>query len=206
MRYKHIIFDIDGTMLDSAHVDLSALQRALDETKNKKFEIAELDFVLGIPSEVALTRLGVDDVHVCAMLWARYIKEMSHTMHLFDGIRELIIELKNKQIELGIITSKNRNEYSNDFSPLGLDGYFDTVICVEDSPSPKPSPEPMYAYLNRAGATPEEVLYVGDTIYDMQCAGGPEVDFGLALWGCRSADNISPTYRFDSPAHLLDVL
>ena len=86
MKYKHIIFDIDGTMLDSAYADLMALQKVIWEFLNKKYEISDLYFALGIPSEVALKRLGFKDVAMAGKLWNSYTKELSHTMKLFDGI------------------------------------------------------------------------------------------------------------------------
>lgn len=204
--YKYIIFDIDGTMLDSEYADLMALQRVLRELQGTAPEPDKLHFALGIPGEVALKQLGVEDTAKANQLWSCYMKELAHTMRLFDGIRELIVELKKKGVELGIITSKNRNEYHHDFIPFGLDSCFDTVITVEDSIAPKPSAEPMLAYLGKTGASPRDVLYIGDTIYDSECAAGAGVDFGLAVWKCHSTEQIDATYHFATPGDVLDIL
>ncbi len=108
MRYKHIIFDIDGTMLDSAYADITALQRVIHELQGKKYEPHELHFALGIPGEITLAQLGIENVVKANRLWNDYMKEAAHTMRIFDGIRELIIELKGKGVQLGIITSKKK--------------------------------------------------------------------------------------------------
>lgn len=206
MRYKHIIFDIDGTMLDSEYADLTALQRVIRELHGKEYEIPELQFALGIPGQVALTQLGIEDTAKANQLWNGYMNELAHTMRLFDGIRELLMSLKKKGTTLGIITSKNRTEYRNDFMPFGLDSYFDRVITVEDSIAPKPSPEPMLAYIAQTGTTPREILYIGDTRYDRECAVSAGVDFGLAMWGCRSVQPIDATYCFATPKDILHTL
>lgn len=206
MKYKHIIFDIDGTMLDSAYADLTALQRVLSELQNRNYIISDLHFALGIPGEVALKQLGVKDVPMANQLWNSYMNELSYTMKLFDGIKELLIELKNKGVKLGIITSKNRKEFRNDFTPFGIDIYFDTIITVEDSIAPKPSAEPMLAYLNKTGTSPQEVLYIGDTCYDRECAANSSVDFGVATWGCHSTEPIQATYHFKTPKDVLHIL
>lgn len=203
MKYKHIIFDIDGTMLDSAQADLGGLQQVIRELQGKEIEISKLHFALGIPGEIALKQLGIENVKEANILWNNYMQELAYTMQLFDGIHELITKLKNKEIKLGIITSKNRREYHNDFVPFGLDSYFDTVICVEDSITPKPSPAPMFSYLEKTGARKEETIYIGDTLYDWKCADGAGVDFGLALWGCHSAEHIHPTYYLKTPTDIL---
>lgn len=206
MKYKHIIFDIDGTMLDSAYADLTALQRVVFELQNKKYPISDLRFALGIPGEVALKQLGVNEVSIANQLWNSYMQELSCTMTLFDGIEELLTELKNRGVKLGIITSKNKTEFYNDFVPFGIDIYFDTVITVEDSVAPKPSAEPMLTYLNQAGIEPQEALYIGDTLYDRECAVNAGVDFGVAMWGCHSIEQICATHYFEIPKEVLNIL
>lgn len=206
MKYKHIIFDIDGTMLDSAYADLMALQKVIWEFLNKKYEISDLYFALRIPSEVALKRLGFKDVAMAGKLWNSYTKELSHTMKLFDGIKELLIELSGKGVELGIITSKSRSEYLSDFSPFGLDSYFDTVITVEDSILPKPSAAPMLSYLIKTGVSPQDIIYIGDTLYDWECAKNAGVDFGLVMWGNPHVEQIDTIYSFKTPEEILSFL
>lgn len=205
MRYKHVIFDIDGTMLDSAYADITALQRVMRELQGKEYESHELRFALGIPGEVALKQLGVNEVPVANQLWNSYMQELSCTMKLFDGIKELLVELKNRGIKLGIITSKNKKEFHNDFIPFGIDTYFDTVITVEDSIAPKPSIEPMLAYLNKTGVKPQEALYIGDTLYDRECSVNAGVDFGVAMWGSHSIEQIHATYYFETPKDVLNI-
>lgn len=206
MRYKHIVFDIDGTMLDSKQADLLGLQRVLLELQGREYIPQELHFALGIPSEVALTQLGINDIAKGCLLWNSYMKELVGTMSLFSGIRELIIELKTKGFQLGIITSKNRNEYRSDFMPFGIDSYFDTVITVEDCVLPKPSAEPMLSYLKKTESIPQDVIYIGDTSYDWECANNSGVDFGLAMWGSYSTKRINALYSFKTPEEILHLL
>lgn len=206
MEYKHIIFDIDGTMLDSTNAVLTALQRVILELQNKHYQINDLHFALGVPGEITLKQLEIKDTPMANRLWNGYLKEMSQTMKLFDGIPELLTELKDRGVKLGIITSKNRTEFHADFSPFGIDHYFDTIITVEDCIAPKPSAEPMLAYLHKTGMKPQEVLYIGDTLYDMECAATAGVDFGVAMWGCHSIKQIHATYYFETPKDVLDVL
>ena len=206
MKYNHIIFDIDGTMLDSAYADLTTLQKVLLELKHENYPIENLRFALGIPGEVALRQFKVEDVSVANRLWNKYMTELAHTMKLFDGIKELLMELQSRGVRLGIITSKNRKELQNDFVPFGIHAFFDTIITVEDSSAPKPSPEPMLAYLNKEGVKSCEVLYIGDTLYDRDCAVNAGVDFGLAMWGCHSVEQIDATYYFETPSEVLQVI
>lgn len=183
MPYSHIIFDIDGTLIDTRYADMKGLQDTIRQLQGRTMELDELGFAFGIPGEKALARLGVEDPAAGNRLWHDNFMKYRSTIKFFDGIEELIKTLHAKGMNLGIITSKNRHEYAEDFLPLGLADYFGTVIRFEDSEQPKPSPYPMIKYLELAGADPKDAIYIGDTVYDFECASGAGVDFGVALWG-----------------------
>lgn len=200
-----IIFDIDGTLLNTEHAILQSLQQSILEIKNEKIEQPDLTFVLGIPGRVALQKLNVDDIEKGVHIWENNYSKYTQTIQLFDGIKNMIKELQ-PYYNLGIITSKTRKEYESDFVPLGLSAYFKTVICVEDSIQPKPSSEPMLHFLQTSGTKKEDSIYIGDSIYDFQCAGSAGVRFGLALWGAHSVKNIPADYYFNTPKDVVYLL
>ena len=203
---KSIVFDIDGTMLNSEYADLRSFQETIFELKNEYVEMSELTFALGIPGKVALEQVGISDTENGNRIWNSHMAKYAHTMKLFDDIEQVIKELKMRGYKLGIITSKNRKEYTHDFTPFGLSNYFDTVICVEDSGRPKPSPDPMLKYLEVSGTSRDSIIYIGDTIYDMQCASAAGVRFGLAVWGSHVAGQVKADYYFNTPKDILPVL
>lgn len=203
---KSVIFDIDGTLLDTEYAVLNSLRDTIWELKNENVELSDLTFALGIPGEQTLKQLEITDTQTGNNIWNDCLANYSHTIRLFDGISDVLKELKNRGYTLGVITSKNKQEYKTDFSPFGLDDYFDIVVCAEDSNRPKPYPDPMLKYLELSGAKKEETIYIGDTCYDMQCAAGAGVAFGLALWGCNNLNDIQADYYFNSPSSILHEL
>ena len=94
-------------------------------------------------------------------------------------------------------------QYTSSFLPFQISEYFQTVITADDTVRHKPDPEPMLAYMERTGVCPRQILYIGDSIYDMQCAAQAGVDSCLALWGCRCPDGILSTHRFEEPAGMM---
>lgn len=206
MKGKHIVFDIDGTLLDSRTADLTSLQELLIEVSNKKMELDDLNFAFGIPGEVALKQLGIVDVAEGSRMWNDNFKKHSHTVTVFKGIELLLKELQQQGYMLGIITSRTRSEYTDDFVRFQLADYFSTVICVDDSAKPKPTAEPMLEYIKQSGATANNVIYIGDSIYDFQCASNAGVKFGLAVWGCTSVNDIHANYFFKTPNDVLSAL
>lgn len=205
MKYTHIVFDVDGTILDTEEAVLKSFQKTLEEIGIKK-EIPELTFCLGITGLAALEHLGVPQADLVLERWVTNLKACSGLVHVFHGIVPLLEKLKARGCSLGIVTSRLAKEYEADFAFHGLLGYFDTVVCAEDTGLHKPFGEPMECYMRKSRADKEEVLYIGDSRYDMECAGNAGVDCALALWGASSVKHIRASYYFPEPASALNEL
>lgn len=205
MKYTHIVFDVDGTILDTEEAVLKSFQKTLGEIGIKK-EIHELTFCLGITGLAALEHLGITEADEVLARWVDNLKASSGLVRVFDGMVPLLEKLKERGCTLGIVTSRLTKEYEADFAFYGLLRYFDTVVCVEDTKLHKPSGEPVECYVRKSKAKKEEVLYIGDSRYDMECARNAGVDCALALWGASSVKHIRAAYYFPEPASVLNEL
>lgn len=205
MPYTHIVFDIDGTLIDTEGTILRALQKTLETVQGRKYELHDLRCVFGMIAEDALISLGVEHIERAAALWKELYLADSSGVQVFRGIEAVLETLRLRSIRLGILSSKTRHEYGINFVPSGLAGYFGIAILAEDSSRHKPDPEPMMRYLERSGAQAAEVLYIGDTLYDSQCASGAGVDFGLAGWGGRSGAEIRAAHFLSEPEGILEL-
>ena len=204
--YKYIVFDVDGTLLDTEIAVLSSLQKVLSEELNKNYNFKELRFALGIPGEVTLNKLGITNILECSKKWNIYLKEYSHHVKIFDDIKEILVRLNEMGVSTGIVTSKTKEEFLNDFVPFGLSNYFKLVVCADDTKKHKPNPEPLLKFIELSKVDKSEAIYIGDTKYDMDCALGAGIDFGLALWGAKSSIGIDANYILENPKQILKLI
>jgi len=203
--YKCVIFDIDGTIIDTEKAVISSLQKLLQLETGVVYSADELSFVLGIPGTVSLKRFNITDIEKACQKWNEYLKEYYSDIRVFPGLEEIIKQLHNRKIKTGIVTSKTKQELADDFYPFGLYDYFDYIVCADDTSKHKPDPEPILKCLKLSKSSPAETIYIGDTSYDMQCAQSAGVDFALALWGTKDS-NLNATIKLNHPKEILDIV
>lgn len=204
--YNTIIFDVDGTLIDTEKAVLGSLQKMLKEDYGKHMPLEELTFVLGIPGSRSLPKLGITDIDQANGRWNQFMKDFFHEIKVFDCVKELLGTLKSRELVQGIVTSKTNEELISDFEPFGLSGYMTHTVSADDTVKHKPNPDPLLKFLEVSGADPETSIYIGDTVYDYECARDAGIDFGLALWGCKNPERISATYNFEKPQDIIRIL
>lgn len=147
MKYKHIVFDIDGTLIDTEYAVLHSLQETIKELSGRKIPCSELRFALGITGTDALKKLEIKDTSYAIELWDKNMRNYTNTIKVFDGIIELLKNLLSLDYEMGIVTSKTREEFTHDFCPFGISHYFKTIICADDTQEHKPNAAPILKYV-----------------------------------------------------------
>ena len=93
-KYKHILFDIDGTLIDTEEAILRSLQDTVRELLHKDIGRPELKFALGIPGSVTLRKLGITDTERANSRWNEHLLKYKSHIRLYDGIPELLDRLK----------------------------------------------------------------------------------------------------------------
>jgi HAD superfamily hydrolase (TIGR01509 family) len=187
-RYEYVVFDVDGTLVDSERANLVSLQRMLLEVTGRRYDLEDLRFTLGLPDGPVLQQLGFDNPEAAAqagMRWEQLAEQEAASNTVYPGIRKTVGELHRRGIGTGVASSRARHEYAEQISPLEIDDLFDNIVLVEDTARHKPEPDPLLECLRRAGVATERALYVGDAEYDLRCATAAGVDFALAGWGAQ---------------------
>lgn len=205
--YKSLVFDLDGTAVDTAH-NMDALREAYELFSGISLSKEELVICYGLPEKETILFLGLSgsaEKKFTALLKTVFEK-YHHLDHLFDGFYNTVKTLKENGIILGINTSRTQTEIDilQRFIPEDLPTLCDVVVSCDKIAHPKPAPDSLIYFMEQANLSGSEILYLGDSIFDSQCAANSGVDFALAMWGTTRPE-ISALHRPAKPKDLLKL-
>ena len=140
-KYKEIIFDIDGTLLNSNLYSLNTLQKTLSIVENKEYEIEDLKVAMGLSDYDVFKLLNVSNIEMCYSTWKQLSKQYDCNKVIFDGIVSVLQELKSKHIKMGIVTSQEFEQYKNSIVYKQLHDYFDIVVTSDMTKKHTPGSE-----------------------------------------------------------------
>ncbi|WP_024831874.1 HAD family hydrolase [Ruminiclostridium josui] len=204
--FKYIIFDIDGTMIDTEKAVNYAYQSIIFKKHGRYFTNEELLKGYGVPTPISLERYGFTDIDAALKDYYHYLIEGFKKCTAFEGIPEILEKLKELNISMGVVTSRCQYEIEIDSCLQQFTRYFKSIVTSDDTTLHKPNPAPLLFAMDKLNAVPCETLYIGDTVFDRECAKNAGVKFALALWGSNNAENINADFFFKKPADLLDIL
>lgn len=188
-RYRGVVFDFDGTLLDSMPLVVQGLGTAVARFRPRP-DLREVMSSLGGPSEACLRRLLGGEEHVGAAL-ARYgdfLRQHQAAARLFRGARRLVEDLHAAGWPLGIWTGRERTWTVAELKARALDGHFSPVVCGDDLASHKPDPAGLLQIARRWRLSRVEMLFVGDS--DQDLAGARAA--GVSMVAIRHHRQIAP--------------
>ncbi len=218
MRYKAVLFDMDGTVIDTNELILNAWQ-AVAEAMEPGLRFTKEDVIsyYGRTLEEAVVllakKLGKGEVDVEKMSSAYWSYHMSHHHEItgvYPGMKEALEALKDAGIKTGIVTSGINQSCSDELAEFGIRECFDVIVGGDDVSHPKPAPDPALLCCERLGTEPEEALMVGDSRHDIACGNRAGCRTALVSWTWCPQDDLLPEERADfllnSPEELLDLI
>ena len=140
--------------------------------------------------------LASDEMKMINRHWTRLLKERK--LKFFEGARELLVEIKNKECFLGIVTSRTMEELEEIDTLMDVIDLFDAVVTSDLVKYPKPHPESLNLIINKFNLNNEQTIYIGDSISDQKIAKNANVKFGFASWENKN-ELTEYDYIFKSP-------
>jgi phosphoglycolate phosphatase len=190
-----VVFDLDGTLIDSAADIANALNRALSKRGLAPFTVEKVKEMVGggVPklverallahgvSRIGLLPLATDFIHF-------YRENLTTHTSLYEGARELLERFKEEGRKLGLCTNKQHDLTVETLKQLDIAQYFSAVVGERFGRPRKPDPAPLRNVLNILGASAEKAVMVGDSAADAGCAKAAGVPCVLVNFGYSRID------------------
>ncbi len=207
-RFDLLVFDWDGTLLDSAGAIVAAIQAACRDLELPEPSDERARHVIGLGLGEALRHAvpELPEQRYPQMVdrYRHHYLSRDHELRLFDGAAELVAELAGAGFTLAVATGKSRVGLDRALKASGLGAYFQASRCADECFS-KPHPQMLEELMQEFAVAPERTLMIGDTTHDLQMARNAGVASLGVAYGAHPAaalDALAPLARLQKVEEL----
>lgn len=212
---KAVIFDLDGTLVNSLFDLATACDYALSQKGFPTHTVEEYKYFIGngIPKliERALPEVNRNayTIEVVKEIFLKYYSvHFADKTVAYSGMKETVTELKDRGLKLAVVTNKADNMAKSVVNAVYGD-IFDIVVGLNDKFPAKPNAASTLDTLNKLSVTPDECVFVGDSAVDIQTANNAGIKSVGVLWGFRDREELTEngaTYIIENPQELLQII
>jgi pyrophosphatase PpaX len=211
MRFPVVLFDLDGTVIDSGAIILASMRHAAREVLGVEVPDEQLMAAVGGPGlEAQMQALSPDRADELVTVYRAHNEPLHDELVCCAGMDEVLVRLKDEGRRLGIVTAKRRQTVELAFARIPIEHLFETVVGGDETKKHKPDPEPLLLALERLGAAPDEAVYVGDAPFDVKAAKAAGLySVGVSWGGIHGRERLEaeePDALVDTTEELLGVL
>jgi len=184
MRFPVVLFDLDGTVIDSGAIILASMRHAAKEVLGAEPSDELLMAAVGGPGlEAQMHALAPDRVEELVTVYRAHNEPLHEELVFCAGVQDVLVRLKEDGRRLGIVTAKRRATVELAFAVLPLRDLFETVVGGDETERHKPDPAPLLLAAERLGVDPEDCAYVGDSPFDIRAAKAAGMHAVAVTWG-----------------------
>lgn len=211
--YDLIVFDWDGTLIDSVGWIVDCLHHAAEACGLPQASDAAARAVIGLGLGEAMQTLFPQADQAALPLLVQAYKDHYSTRELgrgdlFDGVLDMLDDLKVRGYRLAVATGKGRSGLQQAMRATGTSGLFHATRCCDETAS-KPDPLMLLELMREIGAPPARTLMIGDSVHDMKMAGNAQVAAVGVACGANSREQLleyNPLYCLSNTAQLMELL
>jgi pyrophosphatase PpaX len=179
-----VLFDLDGTVVDSGAIILASMRHATREVLGRDFDDHELMQAVGGPGlEAQMAVFAPERVDELVRVYRAHNEPLHDELVACAGMEDVLVRLHEQGRRLGVVTAKRRATVELAFASVPVAHLFETVVGGDETEKHKPNPEPLLLAAERMGVTPTECAYVGDSPFDVRAAKAAGMYAAAVTWG-----------------------
>lgn len=204
-----VLFDLDGTLIDTNELIIQTFQTVLDERFPGKYSRETILPFLGPPLYETFQQVDPTQVDDLIDAYRKWNMENHDAMvQAFPGVVETLENLHARGIKLAIVSTKRNEMIERALNLMNVRQYFTAVIGLDDVRNAKPDPEPVQLALSKLEVKPEHALMVGDNFHDIVAARAAGVDSVAVAWSIKGLDYLmafEPVYAIHDMSELVNI-
>jgi pyrophosphatase PpaX len=209
VRFPVVLFDLDGTVVDSGSIILASMRHATREVLGEEYADEELMQSVGGPGlEAQMAVFAPDQVDELVRVYRAHNEPLHDKLEACAGMESVLVRLHEEGRRLGVVTAKRRSTVELAFAQVPLAHLFETIVGGDETERHKPDPEPLLLAAERMGANPAETAYVGDSPFDVMAAKAAGMHAIAVTWGRihdrARLEQAEPDAIVDTAAELLE--
>lgn len=205
-KYKAIIYDVDGTLLDTLKMNMIPLLKILHEEGFTDFTYESVLKYASYPGMKVLDELKIQQKEEVYARWVRYVNEYEEGASIYPGIIECLKRVEELGFIQAVVSAKTTNQYRIDVVSKGLDSFMQCRVLADDTEKHKPDPEPLLKCCEMLHCDVSEVCYVGDTYSDYCASLAAKIDFFYAKWYGFHDERIIDVVELNHPLELIESI
>jgi pyrophosphatase PpaX len=181
-----VLFDLDGTLIDSIELILSSMRYAFSKCRRAVPSDAEWLTGIGTPLPTMFRNYVAEEAHIAELIAAYREHQMAHhdaLVRCYTEVAEMLAVLAGRGHRLAVVTSKSDALARRGLEHAGILHFFESIVGFDSTTRHKPHPEPVLTALRRLGYEPFEAAFVGDSVHDVEAGNAAGVVTVAALWG-----------------------
>jgi pyrophosphatase PpaX len=184
IRFPVILFDLDGTVVDSGAIILASMRHATREVLGEEYSDAQLLQAVGGPGlEAQMAVFAPDRVDELVCVYRAHNEPLHDELVACAGMEDVLVRLHEEGRRLGVVTAKRRSTVELAFARVPLSHLFETIVGGDETTRHKPDPEPLLLAAERMDADPAQIAYVGDSPFDIRAAKAAGMHAVAVTWG-----------------------
>ncbi|WP_088104243.1 pyrophosphatase PpaX [Halalkalibacter urbisdiaboli] len=210
MSIDTILFDLDGTLINTNELIISSFLHTLEEYYPGEFTREKVIDFIGPPLTDTFQSLDENRVEEMIQTYRKH-NHANHDLLVkeYEGVYETIEALHKQGFKLAIVTTKIRKTAIMGLELTNLAQFFDVIVGFDDVEKVKPDPEPLEKALQALGSSKETAMMVGDTPHDILAGKNTGLPTAVVGWSIKGRDVIqsyNPDYILDSMSDLLEIV
>ena len=194
VRPVAVLFDLDGTLIDSIELILGSMRYAFAKCRAPVPTDAEWLTGVGTPLRTMFQRYASEDGEIDRLILAYREHQLANHDDLvrsYDDVEDTVARLAHDGHPLAVVTSKTEALARRGLEHVGIMNYFGEIVGCDSCERHKPHPEPVLTALDRLGYEPSEAVFVGDSVHDVEAGNAAGVLTVAALWGPFSREQLA---------------